>query len=119
MAADIPTIDWNSLCIGMLGGDRREQEIARRAAATGADVRAYGFPWPDGGIPGVTYLSDPAAVLDDAKFALFPIPGIASTGALFAPSAEAPIIPDRALLSAMAPRAHIILGWADKNLKRH
>jgi len=119
MAADARTIDWKSLRIGMLGGDRREQEIARRAAATGADVRAYGFPWPDGGIPGVTYLSDPAAVLDNAKFALFPIPGIAASGALFAPAAQTPIVPGRALLSRMAPQAHIILGWADKNLKGH
>jgi dipicolinate synthase subunit A len=119
MAADAPAIDWKSLRIGMLGGDRREQEIARLAAATGADVRAYGFPWPDAGIAGVTYLRDPAAVLDNAKFALFPIPGIAASGALFAPSAPAPIIPDRALLSGMAPHAHIILGWADKNLKMH
>jgi len=119
MAADGPTIDWKSLRIGMLGGDRREQEIARLAAATGADVRAYGFPWPDGGIAGVTYLRDPAAVLDNAKFALFPIPGISASGALFAPSAESPIIPDRELLSRMQPDAHIILGWADKNLKMH
>jgi dipicolinate synthase subunit A len=119
MAADPSAIDWKSLRIGMLGGDRREQEIARRAAATGADVRAYGFPWPEGGIAGVTYLSDPAAVLDSAKFALFPIPGISTSGALFAPAAETPIIPDRALLSRMALDAHIILGWADKNLKGH
>src|SRR5215469_3432688 len=114
MAADAPAIDWKGLRIGMLGGDRREQEIARRAAATGADVRAYGFPWPDGGIPGVKHLSDPAAVLDNAKFALFPIPGISASGALFAPAADGPIIPDRTLLSRMAPHAHIILGWADK-----
>src|SRR5215468_5142970 len=119
MAADARPIDWQSLRIAMLGGDRREQEIARREAATGANVRAYGFTWPDAGIPGVTYLRDPAAVLDGAKFALLPIPGIAASGALFAPSADAPIIPDRALLSRMAPRAHIILGWADKNLKAH
>jgi dipicolinate synthase subunit A len=103
----------------MLGGDKREQEIARRAAATGADVRAHGFPWPDGGIAGVKRLDDPAAVLDGARFALFPIPGISASGALFAPSAPAPIVPDRAMLARMAPRAHIILGWADKNLKAH
>jgi dipicolinate synthase subunit A len=119
MTTEAPAIDWKSLRIGMLGGDRREQEIARRAAATGADVRAYGFPWPEGGIAGVVYLSDPAAVLDNAKFALFPIPGMSLTGALFAPAAEKPIIPDRALLSRMAVPAHIILGWADKNLKMH
>jgi dipicolinate synthase subunit A len=112
-------IDWSKLTIGMLGGDKREQEIARRAAATGADVRAHGFPWPAGGIPAVKHLADPAAVLKGARFALFPIPGIAANGALFAPAAPAPIIPDRAMLAGMAPNAHIILGWADQNLKGH
>jgi dipicolinate synthase subunit A len=119
MAVEAPSVDWRSLRIGMLGGDRREQEIARRAGETGAGVRAYGFPWPEAGIPGVRYLKDPAAVLDNAKFALFPIPGISASGALFAPSAESPIIPGPELLSRMAPRAHIILGWADENLKMH
>jgi dipicolinate synthase subunit A len=112
-------IDWPKLAIGMLGGDKREQEIARRAAATGAQVRAHGFPWPVHGIPGVQHLTEPAGVLAGARFALFPIPGIAASGALFAPAAPAPIIPDRAMLSGMAPRAHIILGWADNNLKAH
>src|SRR2546423_7661583 len=112
-------IDWPKLVIGMLGGDKREQEIARRAAATGAEVRAHGFPWPEHGIAGVQQLSDPAAVLKGARSALFPIPGIAASGALFAPAAPAPIIPDRAMLSGMAPRAHVILGWADQNLKAH
>jgi dipicolinate synthase subunit A len=112
-------VDWSKLVIGMLGGDKREQEIARRAGATGADVRAYGFPWPEQGIPGVKHIADVAAVLAGARFALFPIPGIAANGALFAPAATSPIIPDRAMLSGMAKRAHIILGWADKNLKAH
>ena len=62
-------------------------------------------------------MNDPAAVLKGARFALFPIPGIAASGALFAPAAAAPIVPDRAMLAGMAPRAHIILGWADTNLK--
>jgi dipicolinate synthase subunit A len=112
-------IAWSKLIIGMLGGDRREQEIARLAAATGASVRAHGFPWPDAGIPGVTRLAEPAAVLAGARFALFPIPGIAADGALFAPAAPAPIIPSHAMLAGMAAPAHIILGWADKNLSAH
>jgi dipicolinate synthase subunit A len=112
-------VDWSKLAIGMLGGDKREQEIARRAGATGADVRAYGFPWPDEGIPGVKHIADPAKVLAGAHFALFPIPGIAATGALFAPAASAPIIPGRAMLAGLAKNAHIILGWADRNLKAH
>jgi dipicolinate synthase subunit A len=113
------TIDWSKLVIGMLGGDKREQEIARLAAATGAEVRAHGFPWPDGGIEGVRHLEDPAAVLEGAQFALFPIPGIAANGALFAPVAPAPIVPTREMMAGMAAPAHVILGWADKNLKAH
>ena len=119
MAAEMSAVDWPKLVIGMLGGDKREQEIARRAAATGAEVRAHGFPWPEQGIAGVQHLDDPAAVLKGARFALFPIPGISASGALFAPTASAPIIPDRAMLAGMAPRAHIILGWGDNNLKAH
>lgn len=117
MGREVAKIDWTKLAIGMLGGDKREQEIARLAAATGADVRAYGFPWPDRGIAGVKHIPDARQVLNGAKFALFPIPGISPSGALFAPSAAAPIIPDRSVLSVMAPKAHIILGWADKNLQ--
>ena len=110
---------WTELVIGMLGGDKREQEIARLAAATGAEVRAFGFPWPEQGIAGVQHLHDPVAVLKGAKIALFPIPGIAANGALFAPQSPAPIIPDRPMLAGMTPPAHIILGWADDNLKAH
>jgi dipicolinate synthase subunit A len=117
MASEGGAVDWPQVVIGMLGGDKREQEIARLAAATGAQVRAHGFPWPERGIAGAQHLNDPAAVLKGARFALFPIPGIAANGALFAPTAAAPIVPDRAMLAGMAPRAHIILGWADTNLK--
>ena len=119
MAGEAAAVDWPKLKIGMLGGDKREQEIARRAAATGAEVRAHGFPWPEQGIAGVQHLDDPAAVLRGARFALFPIPGISANGALFAPAASAPIIPDRSMLAGMSLRAHIILGWADANLKAH
>jgi len=112
-------VNWTKLVIGMLGGDRREQEIARLAASTGAEVRAYGFPWPEQGIVGVRHLNDPAAVLKGARIALFPIPGIAPNGALFAPSVPAPIIPDQSVLAGMKPPAHIILGWADDHLKAH
>jgi dipicolinate synthase subunit A len=115
----MPDIAWSNLTIGMLGGDRREQEIARLAAATGAAVRVHGFPWPDEGIPGVDRLDRPDAVLKGARFALFPIPGIAANGALFAPAATAPIIPSRDMLAGMTAPAHVILGWADDNLKAH
>ncbi|HEY1154551.1 MAG TPA: dipicolinate synthase subunit DpsA [Pseudolabrys sp.] len=112
-------MSWQGLNIAIVGGDRREQEIARCAVAAGATVRAYGFPWPEGGIPGVEHAASAAAALRDADFALFPIPGIAADGALFAPAVQERIIPDRAMLDGMRKPGHIILGWADKNLKGH
>ncbi|MFN7751566.1 MAG: dipicolinate synthase subunit DpsA [Pseudomonadota bacterium] len=118
-ARPIPPSQWAGLTIAVVGGDRREQEIARLAAGTGARVRAWGFPWPEGGITGVEHADGAAQALRGARIALFPIPGISASGALFAPSAPEPIVPDREMLAAMAPRAHIILGWADSRLKGH
>jgi len=113
------SFDWKTLVIAVVAGDRREQEIARRAAATGAEVRAFGFPWPENGISGVRLAASAAEALAGADFALFPIPGIAPDGALFAPQSPERIIPTREMLAAMRQPAHIILGWADKNLKAH
>lgn len=110
-------MDWKNLVIAVVAGDRREQEIARLAAATGAQVRAFGFPWPEGGIPNVTLAPDAKSALSGAHIALFPIPGIAEDGALFAPQCPVRIIPDREMLSGMRKPAHIILGLADRNLK--
>jgi dipicolinate synthase subunit A len=112
-------MNWKDLNIAIVGGDRREQEIARCAVATGATVRAYGFPWPADDIKGVEHGTNAAACLKNADVALFPIPGIAPDGALFAPQCPDRIIPDRAMLSAMRSPAHIILGWADAHLKPH
>ena len=112
-----PELDLTDTVVALVGGDRREQEIARRAALTGATVRAYGFPWPDAGIAGVEPAPDASAALNGARFALFPIPGIAKDGGLFAPAvAPERIIPDADLLSVMAPNGHIILGAADDGL---
>lgn len=112
-------MNWNNLAIAVVGGDRREQEITRCALAAGAQVRAYGFPWPEAGIAGVRHCSNAAEALDGADIALFPIPGIAPDGALFAPQCEQRIIPDRACLGGMRKPGHIILGWADARLKGH
>jgi dipicolinate synthase subunit A len=110
-------VRWEDVRLAVVGGDEREQEISRLAAATGADVRAFGFPWPEGGIAGVTLAPSPGAALEGARFALFPIPGIALEGSLFAPAAPAPIVPDERLLSSLAPNAHIVLGAADDRLR--
>lgn len=110
---------WDQLVIAIVGGDRREQEIARCAAAAGAAVRAYGFPWPEEGIAGVQLMANAREALAGAHVALFPIPGIAPDGALFAPQCAQRIIPDREMLAGMRGPAHIVLGWADPKLKAH
>jgi len=102
--------------IAVVGGDEREQEIARLAAAEGAAVTAYGFPCPEP-IAGVELAADAAAAMRGARYALFPIPGIAADGSLFAPSAAEPILPDEALLGVLAPGAQVILGAADDKLR--
>lgn len=112
-------MNWNQCVIAIVGGDRREQEIARCAVATGAQVRAYGFPWPAEGIAGVHLAASAQDALAGAVIALFPIPGITPDGALFAPQCTERIIPDRSALSGMRKSAHIILGWADPKLKIH
>jgi dipicolinate synthase subunit A len=48
---------------------------------------------------------------------LFPIPGIAGDGSLYAPDSPGPIVPDAALLRLLAPGAVIILGRADSRLR--
>jgi dipicolinate synthase subunit A len=113
VAARLDSSQWRRLTIAVVGGDEREQEICRLAAATGASVRAFGFPWPASGIDGVVLATDAAQALAGAALALMPIPGIAVDGSLFATTR---IVPDVALLRAMAPGAHIILGRSDHQL---
>jgi len=113
----VSAVRLDGIRIAVVGGDEREQEIARLAAAAGADVTAYGFPWPEGGIAGVTPAASAAEALRGARYALFPIPGIAADGSLFAPAAPAPILPGETLLRELAPGAHVILGAADERLR--
>ncbi len=110
-------MNWPGLEIAIVGGDERECEIARLAAETGATVRAYGFPFLDGGIPGVTQAASAAEAMRNAHYALFPIPGLAADGALYAPAADEQIVPDEELLSLLADGAHIILGTPDDRLR--
>lgn len=115
---DHPELDLRGKIVAVVAGDEREQEIARLAATTGAEVRGYGFPLPEGGgIDGVAIVDSAREALEGAHFGLFPIPGMGDDGSLFAPDAPGPIVPDAALLSAMAPGAQVILGTPDEALR--
>jgi dipicolinate synthase subunit A len=111
-------IDLKGRVVAIVGGDEREQEMARLAAGAGATVRAYGFPWPEGGITGVTACGSAPQAMEGADYALFPIPGMAADGSLYAPDAPGPIVPDAELLGHLAPSAAIVLGRADDGLRQ-
>ncbi len=106
------------LIVAVVGGDRREQEIARLAAEAGAEVRGFGFPWPDEGIRGVSGCESAESAMDGAGYALFPVPGLGADGSLYAPSAPSAIVPGEKLLALLRPDAAVILGRSDDQLKR-
>lgn len=110
------TVSWRDLTLGIVGGDVREQEIARCAAATGATTRAFGFSWPAGGIPGVVLAASAPTALAGAGFAIFPLAGI-KDGCLYAPGNATPIRIEDALLRGMAGGGHILAGSADATLR--
>jgi dipicolinate synthase subunit A len=112
----VTAVDWTRLHIAVVGGDAREQEIARLAATTGARVTAYGFPWPDDGIAGVERVGSAADALTGAHFGLLPIPLPAVPGHLYAPVVPEPVVLDDSVLSRMAPDATIFLGRTDEGI---
>lgn len=109
-------VRWEDLTIAIIGGDEREPEIARLAATTGATVRAYGFPWPDDGVPGAGLEATPAAAAKGAQYCFFPIP-LGVEDILYAPHASEPIRVDDELLGLLAPGAHIFLGREHASLR--
>jgi len=111
-----PIQDWSELILAIVGGDQREQEIARCAAATGAKVRGFGFPWPERGITGVTRSRSAADATAGAAVALFPIAGI-KDGCLYAPGLASPPRIDTELVGGLTPGGHIFAGSADANLR--
>jgi dipicolinate synthase subunit A len=106
-----PAAWWGDLTIAVIGGDEREPEIARLAAATGATVKAHGFPWPAGGVPGVSLEASPAAAAKGADYGLLPIP-LSVEDVLYAPHAPERIHVDDELLGQLAAGAHVFLGRA-------
>jgi dipicolinate synthase subunit A len=101
--------------IAIVGGDRREQEIARLAVATGATVRAFGFPFPAAGIQGVSVAGDAGSALQDAWITIFPLPGM-KEGCLYAPGVSPAIRVDEPLLRKMSVGGHVFSGTVSDEL---
>jgi dipicolinate synthase subunit A len=108
---------WADRRIAVIGGDQRDPQIARLAAATGATVHAFGLPWPAEGVPGVTLAPTPQAAAAGADYLLLPIPlGVGLR--VYAPHAPEPIVADQTLLGVLAPGAHLFLGRATPELRQ-
>jgi dipicolinate synthase subunit A len=112
-----PGVPWQERRIALIGGDERDPQIARLAAATGASVHAFGLPWPGEGVPGVTLAPTAHAAAAGADYLLLPIPlGVGLE--VYAPHAPEPIVADQRLLGVLAPGAHLFCGRATPELRR-
>jgi dipicolinate synthase subunit A len=107
---------WRDLRIAVVGGDEREPEIARQAAAAGATVRGYGFPWPAEGVPGVDPADSARGAAEGADYILLPIP-IGVGLSVYAPHAPEPVIADRAFFARARAGAHAFTGLATPELR--
>ena len=109
-------VDWASLRIAVVAGDERDPEIARLAAETGATVTAFGFPWPEAGIPRVELADSLAAAVDEADYILLPIPlGLGLR--LYAPHSDEAILADQGFFSRAAPGAYAFCGRATPEVR--
>lgn len=109
-------VDWGNLRIAVVGGDERDPEIARLAAETGAIVKAYGIPWPEGDLPNVERVDSPYEAVESADFIFLPIPlGIGRN--LYAPHVSEPIVVDEAFFSWAASGAYAFCGRATPDIR--
>lgn len=109
-------VPWQLRRIAVVGGDERDPEIARLASETGADVTAFGLPWPEGGVPGVRLEPSAEAAAEGAHYLFLPIPlGVGLH--VYAPHSAEPIIADEAFFSLLAPEAHVFVGRATPELR--
>lgn len=103
--------DQDQQAIALIGGDEREREIARLAAASGARVVAYGIPEPQAPIADVAFAASAAEAAAGATVLLLPLPGMQGL-TVFAPRHAASIAVDRTVLSRLAPQARVFCGHA-------
>jgi dipicolinate synthase subunit A len=101
--------------MAVLGGDRREPEIARLAAADGFDVRVFGVP-AEPSLPASMRVASAADAMRGADAILLPVPHMTGE-VVFAPHVVPPIVLDDGLLGLAARRAVLITGAATPLLR--
>jgi dipicolinate synthase subunit A len=109
-------VDWGSLRIAVVGGDERDPEIARLAAKTGATVKAYGIPWPEGDLPDVERVDSAHEAVEGASYIFLPIPlGVGRN--LYAPHVSEPIVADEGFFTRAASGAYAFCGRATPEIR--
>jgi len=95
--------------LALIGGDRREVELARALAAGGAQVRTVGLPVP--GTPGIVQADGLAEAIAGARAVVAPMAGTDETGRVAAPLAPgAGLRLDEAFMRRLGPRVPLFIG---------
>lgn len=107
------------LRIAIIGGDRRELEIARLAVVEGFDVRTFGVPVSPRNELQEPFVRSPSlrSALKNAQIAIFSVAATVN-GRVFAPSVPGGIPLGREQLGDLAPKAVLLMGEVDEELKR-
>ncbi len=110
--------DLTGVRVGIIGGDRRELEVARIFSAHGMDVRAVCLPWPDD----VQYLANRLEdVLRWADLLLAPVGGVDRFGQVAYVIVPGDVPPPRLTaetLRAVRPGAPLFIGAATAALRQ-
>ncbi len=110
--------DLTGVRVGIIGGDRRELEVARIFSVHGMDVRAVCLPWPDD----VQYLGNRLDdVLEWADFLLAPVGGVDRFGQVAYVIVPADVPPPRLTqetLRHVRPGTPLFIGAATQALRQ-
>jgi len=103
--------ELHGLPAAMLGGDRRELELARTLLELKVDLRLVGYP-PEPYLEAARHFSDPFAAVDGIKVLIAPIANTDLEGRIFARLDHGEPIDLTAILPALAPGTIVLIGVA-------
>lgn len=115
--ADNVKPSWQEIRLAIVGGDRRELEVANVLSGWGAQVRAVGLPWPDE----VSWLANqPEDTMAWANVVLTPVGGTDPFGRVaysIVNGAQEPLLLSGELFAALHPGTLWLIGLAQPFLR--
>lgn len=107
----------SGLPAAMLGGDRRELELAKTLLELKVDLRLVGYP-PEPYLRAARHFSDPFAAVDGIKVLIAPIANTDLEGRIFTRLDNLEPIDLTAVLPALAPGTAVLIGVAKPVIAR-